>query len=326
MPASNPIQQLVSSTKRLEDNSSYLILLQHSLHQRHVMASETKDSFIYKRAGVRTPAENAQRDFTGVSWLQLLAKEFHASGKDLVWVQTTDTVPIDLLSNTTVVNASSNPFGWDDNEPDCTSLEDLQSLANVIQNQIGRQQKRPVVIVESLTPILIRHGLIHACVWLRRLLRDCRTTIVVPILVESLESTQHQALEDMAQAVLFLRGGEMIMIRHGVREPGNVVRGTIDFAVNSGKDGALSIEVLSGDISLTEQQAVTTTATIPETEEDRRVISDRPGKVTVELRLEEEDGSLQQEETRSRPHIFIQDNDPEFVDLDEEDPDDDLDI
>ena len=57
-----------------------------------------------------------------------------------------------------------------------------------------------------------------------------------------------------------------------------------------------------------------------------RVTSDRRTK--VQLQLEEEDSAPAQatKPSPNTPHIFLQDDDPEFADYDEEDPDDDLDI
>jgi hypothetical protein len=315
----NPIQQLVASTTRSTD-SSYLIVLQHSLHQRHVMASETTDEKVYQRAGVRTPAQNAQRDFLGTAWLELLTRQF----KKCVWIQTTGTILTDSdHNNVTILNAASNPFGWDDNEEgdETLSLEDLPGLSNAIQNEMDKE-KRPIV-VESLTPIIMRHGVSRTLAWLRLLVK-CRTTIVVPILTESLLLEQHVALEDMAQAVLYLHEGDMTMIRQGVRERGNLLRETVLFQVHTNEaDGAVSIEVVQQEDD-TEKLQATPEFTDRGTVTTSITTGSRPGK--VQLQLEDDDAPPSANEEASRPHIYVQDNDPEFDDLDEEDPDDDLDL
>ena len=55
-----------------------------------------------------------------------------------------------------------------------------------------------------------------------------------------------------------------------------------------------------------------------------------PYNQKIELKLEDDNNEVpkasQQSQTNNRPRIFLQDDDPEFDDLDEEDPDDDLDI
>jgi hypothetical protein len=315
----NPIQQLVASTTRSTD-SSYLIVLQHSLHQRHVMASETTDEKVYQRAGVRTPAQNAQRDFLGTAWLELLTRQF----KKCVWIQTTGTILTDSdHNNVTILNAASNPFGWDDNEEgdETLSLEDLPGLSNSIQNEMDKE-KRPIV-VESLTPIIMRHGVSRTLAWLQLLVK-CRTTIVVPILTESLLLEQHVALEDMAQAVLYLHEGDMTMIRQGVRERGNLLRETVLFQVHTNEaDGAVSIEVVQQEDD-TEKLQATPEFTDRGTATTSITTGSRPGK--VQLQLEDDDAPPSANEEASRPHIYVQDNDPEFDDLDEEDPDDDLDL
>lgn len=314
----NPIHQLVSSTMRWMDGS-YLIVLQHSLHQRHEMASETTDEKVYRRAGVRTPAQNAQRDFLGTRWLQLLSKEY----KKTIWVQTTNVIPIDL-DNVTILNAASNPFGWEEDDADTLTLEDLQGLADAIQNETEKQ-KRPIV-VESLTPILMRHGLLRTLAWLRQL-EKCKTTIIVPVLIEALSPTQHHALEDMAQAVLYLQGGDMTMIRQGVRERGNVLRDMVLFEVHTSEaNGTVSIEIVNQED--TKEQLVmpsSTTALITlQLDDGEGTSASRPGK--VKLQLEDDNAPPSIKGKANRPHIYVQDNDPEFEDMDEEDPDDDLDI
>ena len=312
----NPIHQLVSSTMRSIDGS-YIIVLQHSLHQRHAMASETTDEEVYRRAGVRTPAQNAQRDFLGTRWLQLLSKEYEKT----IWVQTTNVIPIDL-ENAIILNAASNPFGWEEID-DTLTLEDLQGLADAIQNETEKQ-KRPIV-VESLTPILMRHGFLRTLAWLRQL-EKCKTTIIVPVLIESISPTQHQALEDMAQAVLHLQGGGMTMIRQGGRERGNVLRDIVFFEVHTNEaNGTVSIQIVNRDDSKEQQEMPPSMAAIttPQLDAKERTAGWR-GK--VKLQLEDDKAPPSTKEKASRPHIYVQDDDPEFDDMDEEDPDDDLDI
>jgi archaellum biogenesis ATPase FlaH len=287
------------------------------------MASETTDEKVYQRAGVRTPAQNAQRDFLGTAWLQLLATEF----KKCVWIQTTDTIPIEPDNNVTLLNAASNPFGWDEEEDETfMTLEDLQGLSNAIQNEMDKE-KRPIV-VESLTPIIMRHGVSQTLAWLRLLVK-CKTTVIVPILLESLSSTQHVALEDMAQAVLYLHGGDMTMIRQGVRERGNVLRETVLFQVHTNKaNGAVSIQVVNQD-DTKEQLAtplLTTAQNTPKLNEGTTASTSTSRPEKVKLQLEDDDTPPSTKEEASRPHIYVQDNDPEFDDMDEEDPDDDLDL
>jgi len=301
------------------------MILQHSMQQRHVMASETTDAEVYRRAGVRTPAQNAQRDYLGNKWVQYISREFIKTAKGLVWVQTTGAIPLDAsLVNVTVLDASSNPFEWDQGGGnEVLSLENLRSLTDAIQTQV-EQQNRPIV-VESLTPIIMRHGVSRTLAFLRQL-QKCNTTILVPILTEILTPAQHRAMEDMAQAVLYLQGGEMTMIRQGVRERGNIVRETIPFEVHTNEvNGAVSIEIVKPEGKDREEEgvsvAVATSADVKLDEQKQP--TGRPGK--VKLKLEDDDAPPTKEEVK-RPHIYVQDNDPEFDDMDEEDPDDDLDI
>lgn len=323
----NSIQQLISSTTR--SSSSYLMLLQHSLHQRHTMALEAteSDAAVYRRARVRTPAQNAQRDYLGTVWLSHVAAELQKTAKGLVWLQTTGAISIKNNENVTILNAASNPFGWDDDEEpeqEGLTLENLPRLADTIQNEVAKQ-KRPVV-VESLTPIVLRHGLSRTLSFLRQLLLKCNTTILVPILMETLLPAQHRALEDMAQAVLYLQGGDMTLIRQGVRERGNVLREVISFDISTNEaTGAVSIEIRKKEGDEMDKEEVAPVSTSVPAAANVKQAAARSGKVKLEL---EDDNAppASKEEPTNRPHIYVQDNDPEFDDMDEEDPDDDLDI
>lgn len=302
------------------------MILQHSMHSRHVMASDTADAQIYERARVRTPNENAQRDYLGRTWLLYLAREFQKTAKGLVWLETTGAISIDAsLQNVTVLDAASNPFGWDKGESDDDSLtlEDLQKLLHVIQSQV-ETQKRPLVI-ESLTPIVMRHGLPRTLAFLRKLMK-LNITILAPVLVETLTSAQHRAIEDMAQAVLYLHGGDLTLIRQGVRERGNVLREVIHYDVHiNDVTGNVDIEILTQEEKdETKSASVSGAVTDLKLEDGMSTPSStaRPGKVKLKI---EDDVPLIKEDM-NRPHIFVQDNDPEFDDMDEDDPDDDLDI
>ena len=102
----------------MASDRSYLMLFQHSKHQRHVMASSETDvnEQVYRRARVRTPAENAQRDFMASVWLNHFATELVNTHKGLVYLKTIGAKShqsIESLSHVTVLDAASDPFGWD---------------------------------------------------------------------------------------------------------------------------------------------------------------------------------------------------------------------
>lgn len=320
---------------------SYLMLFQHSKHQRHVMASETDvNEQVYRRARVRTPAENAQRDFLGNVWLHYLANELANTQKGLVYLKTigaTSNQSIESLPQVTVLDAASDPYGWNNDDKqentfntDELTCEDLQKLINVIQTLLEKQ-KRPIVI-ESLTPILMRHGLPRTMVFIQQLVK-LNTTIVVPILVETLTPEQNRAMEDLAQALLYLKNGDLVLVRQGVREKGNVIRETILYNVHTNEvTGKISLEVLAEEnikdetgVSVNSRAASLGGLTLNDDKYTPSIVAARPGK--VKLKIEDEDtGSSTKQDQVKRPHIYVENNDVEFDDLDEEDPDDDLDI
>ena len=223
----------------------------------------------------------------------------------------------------------------------------------------------PVIIVwESLSPLLLNHGVTSTLRLVQSCCRGC--LVILPILNELLTPVQHTRFEDAAWACLWLNQGEMTLIRKGVRETGNVVREMIDFelvpvATSSQKDMAISNMLFDGSnktnyrLTVVEKPLLSSSKRTEsgddvdkfETEIKSTATADsstgiskvkRPGK--IQLRLEAESDTRISSRTAStikaavdssigngnRPRIYLQDDDPEFDDLDEEDPDDDLDI
>jgi hypothetical protein len=203
----------------------------------------------------------------------------------------------------------SNPLGW--NEGEASTLGNLEELIRRISQ--SAEGGVSMIVLESLTPIVMRHGLQKAVVFLQKLLQSTCATIIIPVLIETFTPQQHRALEDLAQAVLLLQNGEAALLRHGVRERLNVVREIVAYEI----DNENCLQLLSPAPSLPNSGNTVAASTMESPEPS----SARPGKVT--LRHEEEDSKLP---AAPRPHIYMQDDDPEFDDLDEEDPDDDLDI
>jgi hypothetical protein len=304
------------------------VLLQHSLgfSQRH---AAHVDAEIYQRANLRTPSQNAFRDSLGSAWLECLVDLYRASATNLVWVETNQTVEISTGGNVSVVSVANNPFGWNGTEG--STLENLDTLlAEILVSASQKSSTVTPIIFESITPILIRHGLQRTMHFLRELATQLKSTIVIPVLVESLSGPQHRALEDMAQATLYLHGGDMTLIRQGVRERGNVVREIVLFQVDHLSSGKPVIRL--HHIECTNAQNVSTTiasnAVLPALYES--TIS-RSGK--VKLHMEDNNhadmanigpGPSSETIAAKQPTIFIQDDDPEYDDLDEDDPDDDL--
>ena len=308
------------------------MLLQHSLgfSQRHAAHVDTE---IYERANVRTPSENAFRDSMGSAWLECLVVLYQATATKLVWVETLQIVEISTGGKVSVVSVANNPFGWDGTEGSTSTLENLDALlAEIIASASQKSSTITPVVFESITPILIQHGLQRTMHFLREIANQLNSTIVIPVLMESLSGPQHRALEDMAQATLYLHGGDMTLIRQGVRERGNVLREIVPFTVDQLPSGKPVIRLQQVKCRNIENVSTTTApkALLPPLDEST---SRKSGKVKLHMENNNHAGmtnigpgtSYETGELKN-PTIFIQDNDPEYNDFDEEDPDDDLDI
>jgi hypothetical protein len=116
----------------------------------------------------------------------------------------------------------------------------------------------------------------------------------------------------------------MTLIRQGVRERGNILREAISFDVSTSEaTGSVTIvmQKKEGD-KMDEEEVAPVSTSVPEAAN----VKQRPGKVKLELEDDNAPPASKEQEPTNRPHIYVQDNDPEFDDMDEEDPDDDLDI
>ena len=303
---------------------------------------------------------------------------------EVVWLETTGSTTI-VRGNSAfsrndavrIVSCASDPVGWDDEDDknDDTkakqpSLSDLNSLTRAIasntttkrnndtkdDNPDSSRRTTTVLIIESLTPLLVRHGSARVLHWLSELQSCCNGPVVVPVLVESMTDKEHRALEDMANGVLYAHRGDLTWIRQGVRERGNLLRETIPFRIRS--DGVVEIltdeeagegiddhdhhdgdglgkggmdKQASGSLSSRLAKTSISSGNNP-TEQQRK------GKAKITLKMEEGDqpravpsssmraSGSESNTTMKTPRIYVEDDDPEFDDMDEEDPDDDLDI
>jgi hypothetical protein len=364
----------VNSNATASDQQPYLFLVQHSLsfQTRQTATTTRKDDTVYTRAGLRTPTENSKRDFiAGALWLQYIVGELQKESSSILWVQTSSRrLPAWLQTQTTarsskikVLDAAAvDPFGWDSDassEPAASMLNDLNQMAVHIENHHRKQQspesdassERIPIVIESLTPLIMRHGLQRTIRFLERI---CQSScpVIVAVRTETLPAVQHQVLEDLAQATLCLQSGEAVLLRQGVREKGNMVRENLPYristTVDSGsgrsrlqvddsealleKDSEMSADATAALQSLSLAPSTAPTSTTAASTNPILTSGDRPAKVKMELQDDEGPRKVTLAEespataTTTGARIYIQEDDPEFQDYDEEDPDDDLDL
>jgi hypothetical protein len=349
-------------------------------------AAETDVSpTLYERAGVRSPPERAWRDLHGSSaWLEIIAQSLGRASDAVVWVQA---LPgrqrngISSLRNVETMNFSLDPFGWNAEGDrgiagNVSNLENLDRVLQVIEDRVKalsmklceseQQGARKIVslrhsrgfvpvVLQSVTPIVHRHGFARTRQFLQELQRCC-PVLVVPTTVESFSCDQHWSLEGMASGVLTVEDGAAVMLRRGIRESTNVVRETLelDFDHPESTTGASQ----SMRTYLPRVRRVTSSTGMPSPSDPFQPSKEAtlgatttpqgpapPGKPQIQLSISDEDapraatswrpGSMSSEpqisdstphDERRQPNIIVQDDDPEFDDYDEEDPDDDLDL
>ena len=237
------------------------------------------------------------------------------------------------------------------------TYETLSDVYRLVQQQLEQHERNVVVVVwESFTPWFVHYGWSATRQLLHQLsnLKTAATFMQIwPIRVDALTTNQHASLEHLAQGLLWLHQGEMTMIRQGLRERGNIVRQTLPFhmeylpsdghyrLIETGhqhhqqqqqqKQQPTGIDPKTGK-SLEMTEPMTASVVTPARDDD----VDTVGIVTPRVRSKKSTpDSIQKatantqpvtEQNPNRPRIYLQEDDPEFDDLDEEDPDDDLDI
>ena len=323
--STNPVAQLLSSLQKHDESVPYLILLQHSLSfsQRQTAASSDKDLAVYRRAQVRPLSQRAQLDASGNLWLSQLIQLCESK---LIWVETMETAIMPSTPTCQVVTlaAGTDPLGWDSAESSQAgkiTIANLQSLARVI---IEQATPNAVIFLQSLTPLISMHGLDSTVTFLHDLLQNSvSTTLIIHVLTECLTQPQHIVLEDLAHAVLILEGGEATLMRRGVRERANLLRESVHFEIDERGLRLLSTETSAAvDTSAAKSVDVVAQLSAPTPEVVPSTSASRPGKII----LQHEDNDVAAAPNAPKLRIYLQDDDPEFDDMDEEDPDDDLDI
>lgn len=316
----------------------YIVLIQHSLayglRQTAVDDGQTTSVHVYRRAGLRTPSESATIDLqAGDAWLRTTTEQLAREYPAVIWVRTNPRrLPSWLTShaNVNIIDAARDPFGWESSET-VMHMNDPETIVVATESKVTllrqRSQDRVPLIIQSLTPLIQRHGM-DVCLSVIERLSRLTCPVIVPVREEMLSSADHRRLEDIASAVLCLHSGTATLLRQGVRERGNLVRETIAYRVAADGQG-ISAETMTAAeerllLSMEEppESVPSSAATAPPITEHES----RPGKVKLELQAEDAPRPTAAALAPAAPRIFLQDDDPEFEDYDEDDPDDDLDI
>jgi hypothetical protein len=330
-PLASLFQQWSSSTSTSTTTTppSYRIAFQTNYSMKircQAAESDVENIQVYRRAGLPTPKETAIRDISGSrAWLEHLAGLAQKAHCHVVFLQTRRTSTTTAHHQT--IDLSKDPWGWDaadDDDADDSSppsLSDLSKLSKFLQQKALQNHSSVVLIWDSLEPFFVVHGFVKT---VRFLLTFQNCLQIWPVRVDTLTGSQHAMLEDASQALLRLQGGDMTMIRQGVREPGNIVRERLPFRL----EGTKLVE--QADKPTVQDETAVEAPPPKEMGNNNNAVkttsSSSSSRPKIQLKMEEEEEKREPEPAANRPRIFLQEDDPEFDDLDEEDPDEDLDV
>ena len=175
--------------------------------------------------------------------------------------------------------------------------------------------------------------------------------VIIPLLVDTMCQLDSRRLEDEADAMVEMSGGTMKTIRRGGGNgkvggvAGRLVNGLQDFYLEPSDDGTRLLlygstspqkgaetEVRKESREEHQKRSPAINTAKEERASIRSSLRDRVGpRVRPMLQHEEgerakSDATSASSQSTSGPRIYIQDDDPEYDDMDEEDLDDDLDL
>lgn len=206
---------------------------------------------LYKRAQLRTPAEDARRaTWGGPLWIEYLTQELTTqSSSGIVWVSTTTRpVPqwIDAPRNSVVSATFLYQTMWEEEATAQPSEHPLSVLLERIRAQIQTTTTCTPIVIESLTPFVQIYGFSSVFLFLQKIVALPQTLLLLPVLSETLTAPQHQQLEDLAHTALWLSNHtgqvDLHVLRRGIREQDSTVREIWDFSLTTA-DNAFSLVV-----------------------------------------------------------------------------------
>lgn len=253
-------------------NGGYLLLLQHSqsFAVRHVATSPTLNVGTYRRAKIRTPAENAARDWqAGTLWLNHIVNDvlLESNSSSLICLKTLPNATHTAGIMTTmaderiqVLDFALN-FGWDGQDDETSHDEKLivslqTMLDEVNQTMMGSRssetsdddsssQPNVPIAIQSLSPLFMFHGFAKTTNFLKSLQKIPRLSpIIVPLAMETVASEkQYETFQTLASASIILKDGEATLVRQGVRERSNIVRQSFTYRIKRAADGKTQLDV-----------------------------------------------------------------------------------
>ena len=166
--------QGAASSDSDDDSCCYLLLIQHSRSLAlRVMTEEQQqqqNAAVYRRAKLRTPHENARRDWqAGALWLEhvigrLLGQQkspeeasSHSSRLILLQTNPTTTALAEISERIETINLAVDPWGWDDDDDDdddsvcspssdaaaaAVNLNNLGAIVQAVQNALSKIQQQ----------------------------------------------------------------------------------------------------------------------------------------------------------------------------------------
>ena len=233
--------------------------------QQHQAAKQQAEADLYRRAQLRTPAENARRSlWGGPLWLEYLTKQLlmvdkssQTTSPKLIWISTTTRPqPAWLLAQQAIHKNAIQVVTWapqespqsifclDDQdeekrESNAAYIHPLVTLLTQIREiQSSQSQLRCIpIVLESVTPWVQLYGFVAVRHFVQQLMTIPHTLILLSVLSETLTAHQHQQWEDLAHTALWLSNHtgqvDLHVLRRGIREQDSTVREVWEFALQA---------------------------------------------------------------------------------------------
>ena len=238
-----------------------------------------------------------------------------------------------------------------------TIIEDLRSKEKLTkpenENSSSLHNITPIPIIFDSISLLIRiHGPRNIVSFLDKLKHigvnnsaynknTMASPIFIPVLNEVLPQSIHRSIEDLADATMTVKSGQLLIARRSARGGGGMLSPSLgpcgrklvkdiqQFEI--GHEGTLQWNVSENNYEHVIQSTFTASKSklMNLGSSDSNATSSLTGRID-KLMLQSDDGPRPSVSSNlpldTKPRIFFETDDPEFLDIDDEDPDDDLDL
>ena len=334
----SPLHSLIQH--RLVERNGLLVISYHCNLGQRVAATSIPDKKalqVYKTANVIPPHKKANLELAAGDNILLdfiipsIRLRSRGSGSSVIYVCCTK-LPLDSdirLSQCNIVDVFSDPYGLSD-ENNSIHITDLNSIFNgILQVARNCDYEHPTIIFDSIFPLIQATQSFSEVKALLNRLQNYKSfgPTIIPVLKDVINPQITLNMMEVADANVIIEGDQFTILRRSLH--GNnmkIVKEVQTYDISEIGNLIWNIDTgLKTEHLVIDEKAVDSKIQDSGDKLQQMSFNCQKSKTKGNLELKHEEVEVSQERW-NRPIIFVDDDDPEFDDMDEEDPDDDLDI